>query len=122
MKKHFKNMIAGLIIVAISATIIFWVCVAVHVLAEIPKESGYVAILDFFAAVVGILVGLLVIYGIGLKYNKLTDIAKAEEETKEAEEINDIARRTRVVFADTEGAEDYTATYTEAGSEVEDNV
>lgn len=122
MKKHFKNMIAGLIVVAISATIIFWVCFAVYVFAEIPEESGYTAILDFFAAVVVILCGMVSVYGIGYKYNKLTAIAKAEEETKEAEEINDIARRTRVVFTDTEGAEDYTATYTEAGSEVEDNV
>jgi hypothetical protein len=121
MRNHIKNLISGLVIVALSAIIIIWTGGAVRVFAEIPKESGYTAIVDFFAAVVGILVGLVTVYGIGLKYNKLTATAKAEEDVKEAEEIEDIARRTRVVFADTEGAEGQTATYTEAGSEVEDN-
>lgn len=121
MRNHIKNLTSGLVIVALSAIIIIWTGGAVRVFAEIPKESGYTAIVDFFAAVVVILCGLVAVYGIGWKYNKLTATAKAEEEAKEAKEIEDIANRTRVVFSDAEGVEDYTATYTEAGSEVEDN-
>ena len=82
MKKHIKNLTSGLVIVALSAIIILWVCGAWRVFAEIPNESGYVAILDFFAAVVGILVGLVAVYGIGLKYNKLTATAKEDAKRK----------------------------------------
>ncbi len=122
MKKHFKNLTSGLVIVALSAIIIIWAVSAIMLFVEIPKESGYTAIVDFFAAVVGILAGLVAVYGIGWKYNKLTATAKAEEEAKEAEEIKEIVKRTRLgVFAHTEGAQDYTATYTEAGAEGEDN-
>lgn len=85
MRKHIKNLTSGLVIVALSALIVIWMIGAVRVFADIPTESGYTAILDFFAALVGILVGLVTMYGIGLKYNKLTATAKAEEDTKEAE-------------------------------------
>lgn len=86
MRKHINNLTSGLVIVALSAIIILWVCGAGRVFAEIPNESGYVAILDFFAAVVGILIGLVAIYGIGWKFNKLTAIAKVKQEIEQAEE------------------------------------
>lgn len=97
MKKHIKIMTSGLVIVALSTIIILWVCGAGRVFAEIPKESGYVAILDFFAAVVGILVGLLVIYGIGLKYNNLikrAEDAEREEDGKKSDDDSDDDDRT----------------------------
>ncbi len=107
MKKHIKNLTSGLVIVALSAIIIIWAVSAIMLFVEIPKESGYTAIVDFFAAVVGILIGLVAVYGIGWKYNKLTAKAEDEKAEKVAEAVE--CMKMGIGFNSVFG-EDYTGT------------
>ena len=81
MKKHIKIMTRGIIGVLVCVNIALFAWATVWMFSVIPQENGHVAILDFFAATVGILLSLASVYFVGLKLKKTTsDSAPATDE------------------------------------------
>ena len=70
MKKHIKIMTIGIIGVLVCVAIALFAMATVWMFSTIPQESGYIAILDFFAATFGILLTLASVYFVGLKLGK----------------------------------------------------
>lgn len=70
MKKHIMIMTRGIIGVLVCVAIATFAWAAVWMFSVIPQESGYIAILDFFAATFGVLMTLASVYFVGLRLKK----------------------------------------------------